>query len=183
MYYLLRNMMLGKFLRSKLEKDERAFVADNIDKHRKVFWLNNIAIVLAILGIRDMPMENLKVLMPGLLTPTLGLFGAWFIISFGGVPAKLMAVAMDVTFWMFTGFMMSFSTMFIILMYVSPPALFLVYVIIYVGVIYACVQYDTCDGLKAGLDEAQLKHSRAALLYYHREGIDPDNPGVDKPKE
>lgn len=45
----------------------------------------------------------------------------------------------------------------------------------------SCIQHDTADGLKAGLDEALLKHSRAALMYYLKQGISTEEE--EKKKE
>ena len=41
--------------------------------------------------------------------------------------------------------------------------------------VVSCIQYDCTDALKVGLDDALLKHSRAAIRYYQeREGISVD---------
>ena len=64
--------------------------------------------------------------------------------------------------------------MFIAVMFVTPPFVWPALAIIYIGAVFACIQYDTADGLKAGLDEALLKHSRAAIVYYRKQGVEPE---------
>lgn len=141
-YHLLRFLLRG-FLTANPTEPERAFVEDNMTKHRKVLWINLFATIC---------------------------------VFFGGIPAKLIDMAMSVTFWMFTAFAVSFSAMIVAVMMVSPPLVWPALILIYFGAITACIQYDTSDGFKAGLDEAVLNHSRAALRFYAREGIDPSKP-------
>ncbi|OGH66497.1 MAG: hypothetical protein A3J66_04440 [Candidatus Magasanikbacteria bacterium RIFCSPHIGHO2_02_FULL_47_14] len=72
--------------------------------------------------------------------------------------------------------------MYLALLSVTPFTTWPVWTIILVGTFWACEQYDTTDGLKAGLDDAQLKHSRAALRFYAKQGIRPDDQAEDKEK-
>lgn len=81
---------------------------------------------------------------------------------------------MEITFRLYLAFKLSLTTMFLAIGIISPIPLRPVLIIIYIAVDFSCAQYDTSDGLKAGLDEAILKHSRAALMYYKDQGIDID---------
>ncbi len=176
-YYLLRYIILRKFFYSGLKKEEKMFVLDNINKHRGVLWINAIIIVDVIIALRDV-VDNVDTLILALIAPVMVMGGAWFAITFGGIPIKLIDTAMSVTFWMFLAFSGSLSAMLVSVAYISPVVLWPTLVIIYLGGLFSCIQYDTADGLKAGLDEALFKHSRAAIRYYKKEGIEPeDDPG------
>jgi hypothetical protein len=170
----LLNLTLRGFLKADLKKDESAFVQDNIRKHRIVLWINLGACVLVYLGLRSTPTNAIGTVITSLLAPVMVLGGAWFAISFGGVPRKLLGIAMSITLWMFMAFLMSLSAMLISVAFVTSFWFWPVLALIYVGTVVACILYDTTDGLKAGLDEAMLKHSRAALMFYEKQGIDPD---------
>ncbi|MFH1183209.1 MAG: hypothetical protein V1690_03025 [Candidatus Moraniibacteriota bacterium] len=154
LYFTLRD-----FLKSTagLGDEELAFVAENIQKHRKVFWINILASALVWRGLLDTPPSAVATVITSLLAPVMVLGSAWFAISFGGVPKKLIGVAMTTTLWMFIAFVVSLSAMFISVGFVTSPYLWPVLALVYLGVIIGCVQYDTADGLKAGLDEAVFR--------------------------
>lgn len=177
--YWLRRIVLKSFLSVELEKADRAFVEDNINKHRRTMWVNVLVSVGVFWGLRSLEGETFGMLITALLAPVMVMGGSWFAISFGGVPSKLIDTAMSISFWMFTAFVTSFSAMFIAVAMISPWTIWPAMGIIYYGALVACIQYDTADGLKAGLDEAQLNHSRAALRYYAKQGIDPTKPPTD----
>ena len=173
-YYFLR-IILQRFFVVELEKDEKLFLYDNINKHRKVLWINIIASVLVFRGLGSVDIENIDTLILALVAPVMVLGGAWFSISFGGIPAKLIESAMSITFWMLGAFFVSLSAMFLAVGILSPAVLWPVLAFIYFAAIISSIQYDTADGLKAGLDDAILKHSRAALRFYkEKEGINID---------
>lgn len=93
---------------------------------------------------------------------------AWFMVSFGAIPKYLEDVAMEVTFWMFSAFVLSSEWLVIGMAIDSPvsaPFLFL----IYWGLYNCAVQYDTMDALKAGLDEAQLRFARLGRAVFMRQ--------------
>jgi len=158
--------ILRGFLKAQLEEDEMAFVGDNIRKHRIALWVNVAASVFVYLGLRDTPSESIATVIASLLAPVMVLGGAWFAISFAGVPKRLLDVAMVTTLWMFIAFIVSLTAMFISVGFVTSPFLWPVLGLVYLGVIVGCVQYDTADGLKAGLNEAQLKHATLAIEDY-----------------
>jgi hypothetical protein len=168
----LRKIVLKDFLAAELEDPDREFVSDNVQKHRKVMWFNVLCSIGVTHGLLQLEGESLGMVIAALLAPVMVMGGGWFAISFGGIPGKLMDVAMSITFWMFSAFVISFSAMFIAVSLISPPSIWPALVAIYYGAISACIQYDTADGLKAGLDEAVLDHSRAAIAYYAKQGKD-----------
>lgn len=172
---LMRHVVLARFFRSDLAPEEMLFIQDNIKKHRKIYWWTTIFLVPMSLGVFDLD-ESVRIgLLTTMISPVLLLGSAWFGVSFGGVPAKLVEVAMSVTFWMYLSFKISFVMMYILLLSVTSVMLWPVWTLIMVGTFFACEMYDTADGFKTGLDEAQLRHSRAALCYYKQQGISPED--------
>lgn len=169
-YWYLRGAH-RRLIGAQLRKDERAFVEGNIAKHRMVQWLNLAAGVLVFFALRTVSDDKMSTVITALLAPVMVMGTAWFAVSFGAVPARLIDCSMSVTFWMYTAFKVSLTTMFLAIGFITPPPLWPVLLLIYIAVDFSCAQYDTADGLKAGLDEAQLKHSRAALMYYEKQGI------------
>lgn len=159
-------------MKAELLPEERTFVDDNIRKHRLVQWINLFSTILIFISLNSVSEEKLSTLISALLAPVMVLGTAWFAVSFGAVPARLIEYSMVITFWMYVGFKLSFTTMFLAIGFISPMTLWPVLLLIYISVDFSCAQYDTADGLKAGLDEAILKHSRAALRYYKKIGID-----------
>lgn len=173
-FYWFLKVILSFFLEAGLGEEDQAFVADNTWKHRKILWINVPAAVMVWHGIADVDTVMLAILSAALVAPVMLLGGAWFSISFGGIPAKLIDIAMSITFWMFLAFTLAFTTMVVMITYITPPIIWPVLWTIQLGALISCIQYDTTDGLKAGLDEAVLNHSRAALLHYRKQGIDPE---------
>ncbi|MFA5967277.1 MAG: hypothetical protein WC805_02060 [Patescibacteria group bacterium] len=174
-YWLLKRFVLNGFFHADLTKEEHRFLLDNLSKHRKVLWLNVIAAIVVYFALGKTPENDIATVIFALLAPVAVMGTAWFTVSFGGIPAKLIQVAMIITFWMFSAFTVSFTALIVAIIYVTPPISYIVWLFIYLAAIIACVQYDTTDGLKAGLDEAVFKHSRAALVYYQKKGIKPED--------
>lgn len=168
---LFLKLILRDFLKAELKTNEREFVKDNILKHRKVLWINIVVVGFVCLGLRRTPPDGISTVVSSLLAPVMVLGGAWFAISFGGVPQAFLNVAMTTTFWMFVSFTSALSTMFVSVMFVTSSFIWPVLFLIYLGTIIGCIQYDTADGLKVGLDEWNLRHSRAAVKHYQKEGI------------
>jgi|GEM_PF-1002339 len=168
--HLLLKAILRPFFSSALHEEEKLFLKKNIEKHRKILWLNVCAAALIVYGFSSIPVQNIGIVVSSLVAPVMVLGTAWFTISFGGIPKKLIRIAMAITFWLFASFTISFTTMFLAVGFIVTPAFWPVLIFIYVGALIACIQYDTADGLKVGLDEALLKHSRAALRYYQNQG-------------
>ncbi|HRY82699.1 MAG TPA: hypothetical protein P5232_03290 [Candidatus Moranbacteria bacterium] len=169
----LRFVVARRFFDSGLLPEENAFVLSNISKHRNVLWLNVVCSVFVYFSLLKTNPDKISIVITSLLAPVMVMGGAWFAISFGGIPAKLMDIAMSTTSWMFAAFSISLSSMFIAVGFSTYPLLWPVLTVIYIGALISCIQYDTADGLKAGLDEAVLKHSRAALIFYReKQGID-----------
>ncbi len=174
MMYLAR-FIVRPFLESSIAKDEKQFILENVDKHRKAFWITAISAICVFIGLRSLSVSELTTVVSALIAPVMLLGTAWFAISFGGVPTKLLHVAVSITFFMFTAFLVSLTTMFVAISFISPSILYPVFALIYVATVVSCIQYDCTDALKVGLDDALLRHSRAAIRYYQeREGINID---------
>ena len=159
-----------RFIKAGLVEWEREFVTTNMRKHRRVIWLNILATVLIFWGLSKTNESQIPVIISALLAPAMVTGGAWFAITFGGIPSKLLKTAVDITFFMFLSFTLSMRIMISALMYITPSVLWPIFLIIEIGVIIACIMYDNADGLKLGLDDTLLRHSRAALSYYVNEG-------------
>jgi hypothetical protein len=119
-----------------------------------------------VLALNNTEAGSLNTVITSLIAPVMVMGTAWFAISFGAIPARLLNVSMVITFWMYLAFKLSLTTMFIAIAFIVDPLLWPVLATIYVAIDFSCSLYDTVDALKAGLDEAVLKHSRAALIYY-----------------
>lgn len=169
--YFFLKIILRNFYKVDLREEERFFIKENMQKHRRILWLNICAGILIVLGLQSLPNDKTDLVVSALIAPVMVLGTAWFTISFGGIPQKLIAIAMTVTYWLFTAFSISLSAMFLAVGFAVSPFLWPVLVFIYIAALIACIQYDTADGLKVGLDDALLKHSRAALRYYYKQGI------------
>jgi hypothetical protein len=182
-YLILRKIILKQFFQSDLNEAEKNFVLENIDKHRKALWITLIASTGVYLGLLQSNKEDIPNIILALIAPVTVMGAAWFGISFGSIPEKLITASMSVTFWMFSAFATSLASMIIAVAFISPVLIWPSLIIIFVGALISCIQYDTADGLKAGLDEALLKHSRAALLYYLKQGIIPEDHHHKKTKE
>lgn len=179
-FYWYLHVAHYRLWKADLKTEERSFVESNINKHRLAQWVNLCASVLVFCTLRTISEDKLGTVISALLAPVMVMGTAWFAMSFGAVPARLIDFSMEITFWMYSGFKVALSTMFLAIGFITPPLLWPVLVFIYVAVDFSCCQYDTADGLKAGLDEALLKHSRAALMFYQQQGIDPETkPDAD----
>lgn len=167
----LISAILRPFFSASLSVEEKLFLKENAEKHRKVLWLNICAAALIPIGLSSGSDRDIGVIVSALIAPVMVLGTAWFAISFGGIPQKMITIAMSITFWVFSAFTISFTAMFLAVAHTVAPVIWPVLAFIYAGTLVACIQYDTADGLKAGLDDALLKHSRAALRYYNLQGI------------
>jgi hypothetical protein len=163
--WLIR-MSLRGFLKVELTKAEQDFLEENIEKHRVVQWVNIAASIFVCLGLNSTEAKAITTVITSLLAPVMVLGTAWFAISFGGIPKKLLSEGMATTLWMFIAFVASLSAMFISVAFVTSIYLWPVLLLIYIGGLISCIKYDTADGLKAGLDEALLEHSRYAIDDY-----------------
>ena len=173
-FYWYMRLVHIQFL-SRTDKTEKSFVESNITKHRLTQWINVVCIPFTFYSLKTVPEEQMSTLIFALLGTVAVMGTAWFQVSFGSIPAKLIMCSMSVTFFMYTAFKVSLTAMFLAIGFITSPTLWPVISLIYLCVELSCVQYDTADGLKAGLDEALLKHSRAALIYYSKQGIKPED--------
>ncbi len=162
------------FFASNPSQDERDFALRNINKHRGIQWLNLAMSVLIWVSLSQASPETFPLLINALIAPVMLLGSAWFAISFGAVPARFINFTLSITTWMYAAFKVSLSAMFLGIGFVAPQTLIPVLLFIYISIDMACIPYDTVDGLKAGLDEYNLRHSKVALRYYHNQGINEE---------
>jgi hypothetical protein len=150
------------------------FLVENLNKHRLVLWLNIILAGYLILHGLDAILKHgdPAVVVTGLLAPAMITGGAWYAVSFGGIPEKFISSALVLTFCMFLSFTLSMTLLVSLLCKLTPWPIAIFFLLpIYVGVYVASILYDNLDGLKIGLDTALLKFSRAALNYYQKHGL------------
>jgi hypothetical protein len=171
-YLILKEVVMKRFFSVDLTPAEKEFVYENMDKQRRALWITLILTVGVYIGLTQINQENISSVIVSLIAPVTVMGAAWFAVSFGSIPRKLIDTSMSITFWMFTAFATSLAAMIVAVGFITPPIIWPALAIIFIGAIISCVQYDTADGLKAGLDEAILKHSRAALLFYLKQGIE-----------
>lgn len=151
----------------ELRKNEIAFILDNIDKHRKVLWVNIIGGSMVFHSLSGNSPEQLSALVSVLMAPAFITGGAWFAITFGGVPTKLLDAALVIRLWMFSAFTLSLTTMSIVAYYILDGNILMLIVLLFINfaVIISAILYDNIDGLKVGLDEALKDNSQATLRY------------------
>jgi hypothetical protein len=83
-----------------LQTNEIDFIHDNIKKHRKVIWVNIVSSICVFFSLRGQSIAELNSLISALLAPAFVTGGAWFAITFGGVPQRLLPLAINITLWM-----------------------------------------------------------------------------------
>lgn len=163
-----------RLFKAELKPEERSFINKNINKHRLIQRINLLWAILIFFALQLVSDQQMSVVITALIAPVMIMGTAWFAVSFWAIPARLIDFSMEITFWLYLAFKLSLTTMFLSIGIISPVILWPVLILIYVAVDFSCAQYDTSDWLKAWLDEALLKHSRAALLYYKEQWIDID---------
>lgn len=150
------------------------FLVENLNKHRIVLWLNLILSgYLAASGLDAILKHgDPTVVVTGLLAPAMITGGAWYAVSFGGIPEKFISSAFVLTFCMFLAFTLSMTLLISLLCKLTPWPVGTFFLIpIYGGLYVASILYDNLDGLKIGLDTALLKFSRASLNFYQKHGL------------
>ncbi|PIR04376.1 MAG: hypothetical protein COV59_00835 [Candidatus Magasanikbacteria bacterium CG11_big_fil_rev_8_21_14_0_20_39_34] len=172
-YLLLRFVVLRRLYKANLSPAQFAFLEDNTGKQRLSLWVTLIVSVPLYFGVVQSEGNQDRLLM-GMIGFVAVTGSGWYVLSFGGIPAKLLDAAMEITFYMWTSFVCALTATLLVLITMFPPLCWPALFIIYLGAIFSGMQYDTTDGMKIGLDETLQRHSRAALQYYKREGIHPD---------
>lgn len=159
-FFLLRN-------KYKLNQAESLLILENVAKHRIVLWVNLVGGYVCYTSLLDMDINQLNTIANILLAPAFITGGAWFAITFGGVPNKLLDIALMVTFWLLSAFSLSLTMMGIVLFFVVDGNIPLLMVILFINfsVILAAIMYDNIDCLKIGLDEALKGNSLANMRY------------------
>lgn len=169
-------------LRYPLLAKEISFVHDNIHKHRRVLWMNVATMLLVWWGLRGRGKDEMNALINSLMAPAFITGGAWFAITFGGVPTKLLPLALNITLWMFAAFTIAMTTMLTSLSFILPWQLLIVFGFILFAIIVSAARYDNVDGLKVGLDDALRTHSLTHLEYLTKTlGVKPKREAAIPP--
>lgn len=158
----------------QLDRAEREFLKENLEKHRLILWLNLLLIgYLAVSGINSIKsLGDPNTVVTGLLAPAMVTGTAWYTVSFAGIPTQFQTVAIVLTRYMFLAFSLSMTLLISLLCSITNAILSIgVLGPIYVSLFIASILYDTMDGLKIGLDNTLLKFSRASLNFYRKHGI------------
>lgn len=161
--------LLSVFSTSDLEKNEKAFLMDNAKKHIQSL-LGMIAMLpFMIYGLHIADRAMLPVLVGGLVSPVVVTGTAWFVITFGAVPEKLLGIAMVLTRKMFGAFTESLTLAFLAVGWVCPWPLWVVLAMIWIKVYHAAFLYDCVDGLKTGLEPTMLENCRYGTKFFRRQ--------------
>jgi len=166
--YIFSHFLLAP--KYKLNKIEMAFILDNIDKHRKVLWVNILGGYMVFISLSDNSPQQLSALISILMAPAFITGGAWFALTFSGVPEKLLDAALVITLWMLSAFTLSLTTMSIVAYYILDGEILMLIVLLFINfsVIISAILYDNIDGLRVGLDEAIKDNSQATLRYLYK---------------
>lgn len=162
----------GEF--EKIEIAELDFLVENLNKHRKILWLNIVLVIYLYLHGLDsiLSQGHPEIVVTGLLAPAMITGAAWFAVSFGGIPEKFINIAVTLTFAMFLSFTLSMTLLSLLLIKLTPGIIgFGVILPIYLSLYLASMFYDNVDGLKIGLDSTLLKFSRASINFYQKHGL------------
>jgi hypothetical protein len=164
--------MRGEF--EQITTADADFLVENLNKHRLILWLNIIlAGYLVAYGLDAILRSgDQAIVVTGLLAPAMITGGAWYAVSFGGIPEKFISSALVLTFCMFLAFTLSMTLLIALLCKLTPWPIGVFFLVpMYAGLYVSSILYDNLDGLKIGLDTALLKFSRAALNYYQKHGL------------
>ncbi|MDW3191645.1 MAG: hypothetical protein R8G66_04750 [Cytophagales bacterium] len=159
-----------------IPQSDEEMLLDNILKHRWIAWVNiALAIFMYFLGLDYILYQSsfdVSIVVTGLLAPAMITGAAWFSVSFGGIPSNYINSALLITSCMFLSFSLSMTLLVVILCAIVHISISLLIIIpIYLALYVACILYDNTDGLKIGLDETQLKYSRAMLNFHRKRGL------------
>lgn len=158
----------------KVTTADADFLLENLNKHRIVLWFNIVAAIFLWLGglKATLTFGDQGVIVTGLLAPAMVTGGAWYAVSFGGIPEKYIGTALRLTFCMYLAFSLSMTLLTALLIALTPwPVGWFILFPMYASLYIASMLYDNLDGLKIGLDTSLLKYSRAALNYYQKKGF------------
>lgn len=160
----------------RIPESDELMILDNIKKHRWIAWVNAFsAVYMAFFGldtILNVDDVDVSIIVTGLLAPAMVTGSAWFNVSFGGIPSTYIRSALLITSTMFLSFSLSITLLTVILIGIVHWAIAACILIpIYLALYIACILYDNTDGLKIGLDETQLKFSRAMINYHRKTGL------------
>lgn len=157
-----------------IEEAQVDFLVENMKKHRLILWINILlAVFLTFYGLEVLLNQgSTAIVVTGLLAPAMITGGAWYAISFGGIPEKFISIAFTLTLCMFLSFTLSMTLLTCLLVAITPWFIGIFIILpIYITLYIASMLYDNVDGLKIGLDSTLLKFSRASINYYRKHGL------------
>lgn len=157
-----------------LTKADIDFLIENLQKHRIIIWCNLVLVAyLATKGLSAiLNAHDQGTVVTGLLAPAMITGGAWYAVSFGGIPEKFIKTALWLTAFLFLSFSLSMTLLIALLCAITPwPVGAFILIPSYVALYVASLLYDNLDGLKIGLDTTLLKYSRATLNYFQKYGL------------
>ena len=157
---------INELVETNRKLEEKAILFDNTWKHVKIAIVG--LIFLPYLVFVSLGIENILLVLTGLLGVIMVFGSAWFVITFGAVPARLMRMAINLSFWMFLAFVLSLEATAVVLC-IALPLLTPVLAVVFFGAYIASVKYDTADSLKLGLEPAQFQLARYGTKYFRRE--------------
>src|SRR5437660_925957 len=120
------------------------FLVENLNKHRAVLWLNLILAGYLIVHGLDAILRHgdPAVVVTGLLAPAMITGGAWYAVSFGGIPEKFISSALVLTFCMFLSFTLSMTLLIALLCKLTPwPVGLFILVPMYAGLYVSSILY------------------------------------------
>lgn len=94
---ILLEKILRLFLEADLKKEEKEFIQDNISKHQRIIWINILTATFVLFSLGNYSGDR-SILIAAMIAPAMITGGAWFAVSFGGIPAKLIQTALQITF-------------------------------------------------------------------------------------
>lgn len=172
-FYWLSYLLCWPVLNNEMETSQTNVIELNIEKYRFVLWVNFIFGIIASRGFFVTEKGDITVVLIAITAPTIVLGGAWFSISFGGVPDKLLKAAVSLTKWLFVAFCMCLITAALAITHIASIEISIVFIAVVLIAIFSAITYDNLDSLKIGLDDTLRRQSLTALAKLGSEGYWP----------
>lgn len=173
-FFWLVLLLFYPILKSNLDQKEAHIIEMNINKHRHVMWVSFICSVLFWFGLTTINDTSLyQTLIIAFLAPLIVTGGAWYTITFGGVPESSIKAAVGLTKWIFTAFSVSLISTLITLSFIFPWQITFIFSFIVFLVLWTAITFDNVDSLKIGLDDSLRKQSLTTLASLAKKGIYP----------
>ena len=169
LYNVYFKIFLRKLSKEKITKEQWDDIVEvNVRKHTKIFALSLLTLIYTYCMVSFFYVSQIDTVITSLLGVLFVSGGAWFAISFGTVPERLIDFAMEITSFLFASFSVSLAAVFAVTIVAVPllsPVLFIAFFSVYT----ASAQYDFVDAMKIGIDEAVFEHAKVGKRYFVRE--------------